>query len=50
MFGMPALFIGEAFLARNVAEHLEAVVIEFNQRGFALCMENKADERWLRPG
>ena len=38
MFGMPALFIGEAFLARDVAEHLEAVVIAFNQRGFALCM------------
>ena len=50
MFGIPALFIGEAFLARNVAEHLEAVVIEFNQRGSALRMENEADERWLRPG
>ena len=49
MFGIPALFIGEAFLARNVAEHLEAVVIEFNQRGSALRMENKADERWLGP-
>ena len=49
MFGIPALFIGEAFLARDVAEHLEAVVIEFNQRGSALRMENKADERWLGP-
>ena len=49
MFGIPALFIGEAFLARNVAEHLEAVVIAFNQRGSALRMENKADERWLGP-
>ena len=50
MFGIPAVLIGEAFLARDVAEHLEAVVIEFNQRGSALRMENKADERWLRPG
>lgn len=50
MFGIPAVLIGEAFLARNVAEHLEAVVIAFNQRGSALRMENKADERWLRPG
>ena len=38
MFGIPALFIGEAFLARNVAEHLETMVIEFNQRGSALRM------------
>ena len=38
MFGIPALFIGEAFPARNVAEHLEAVVVEFNQRGSALRM------------
>lgn len=49
MFGIPALFIGEAFLARNVAEHLETMVVEFNQRGSALRMENKADERWLGP-
>jgi hypothetical protein len=38
MFGIPALFIGEAFPARNVAEHLEAVVVEFNERGSALRM------------
>ena len=49
MFGIPALFIGEAFLARNVAEQLEAMVVEFNERGSALRMENKADERWLGP-
>ena len=49
MFGIPAVLIGEAFPARNVAEHFEAVVVEFNERGFALCMENKADERWLGP-
>ena len=49
MFGIPALFIGEAFPARNAAEDLEAMVVEFNQRGSALRMENKADERWLGP-
>ena len=38
MFGIPAVFIGEAFLARNLAEHLEAMVVEFNERGSALRM------------
>ncbi len=38
MFGIPALFIGEAFPARNAAEDLEAMVLEFNQRGSTLRM------------
>ena len=41
MFGIPALFIGEAFPARNAAEDLEAMVVEFNQRGSTLRCKTK---------
>ena len=33
MLGIPALLVREAFLDRRVSEHLEAMVVEFNECG-----------------
>ena len=33
MLGIPALLVREAFLDRSVSEHLEVMVVEFNECG-----------------